>query len=132
VPSFSYRITIPGKLEIKEAGYVVDAVYLKMIDKDEIKKNDPMCAYVDADKISGRLLVRGRRDGDVFKPLGMKGNKKLQDIFVDEKIDIGDRSRIPLIEDEEKIIWVVGFRINDDVKITASTKKILKMTASAI
>jgi tRNA(Ile)-lysidine synthase len=132
VPSFSYRITVPGRLEVKESGLIIEAESLKGINEKEIKKNDPMVAYIDADKISGKLLVRGRRDGDIFKPLGMKGSKKLQDIFVDEKIDLDERGKVPLIEDDEKIIWVVGFRINDDVKVTSSTKKILKMTASAI
>jgi len=77
---------------------------------------------IDADRVKGRLTVRTRQPGDVFKPLGMKGRKKLKDFFIDLKVPAHKRDQIYLVCDEENIIWVVGYRINEDYKLTKATK----------
>ena len=59
----------------------------------------------------------------------MKGTKKLQDVFVDGKVDLDERNRVPVIEDGEKIVWVVGYRISEGVKVKPSTKRIIELTA---
>lgn len=84
--------------------------------------------YFDFDMVKGSLGVRNRLDGDRIRPFGMKGTKKLKDYFIDEKIPKDLRDRIPLIVDEENIIWVVGYRTNDLYKITENTKKILSIS----
>lgn len=86
------------------------------------------CVAVDAACIKGELTVRTRKNGDKYKPLGMKGHKKIQDLFVDEKIPFNERENIMLVCDEEKIIWVENNRINDCCKITESTKNIMIMS----
>lgn len=86
------------------------------------------CVAVDAACIKGELTVRTRQNGDKYKPLGMKGHKKIQDLFVDEKIPFNDRENIMIVCDEEKIIWVENNRINDCCKITESTKNIMIMS----
>lgn len=80
---------------------------------------------IDYSKIKGRLYVRGRNNGDYFKPLGMKGRKKLKDFFIDEKIPLEERDNIPLLCDEENIIWVCGKRLSEDYKIEEKTEDIL-------
>jgi tRNA(Ile)-lysidine synthase len=57
------------------------------------------------------LCVRAWRPGDRFRPLGMRGTKKLQDFFVDSQIPREARSQIPLLVAEDRIAWVVGHRI---------------------
>lgn len=84
---------------------------------------------LDYDKIKGSLILRTRINGDRFKPLGMKGEKKLKDYFIDRKVDVNKRDNIALICDEEKILWVVGMDISEDAKIDNSTKKILHLEA---
>ena len=59
--------------------------------------------------------------------MGMKSNKKLKDFFIDKKIDREKRDSIGLICDDENIIWVIGYGINDKYKITEFSKNILNM-----
>lgn len=77
---------------------------------------------MDYDKIRGSLHIRKRAPGDRFKALGMKNNKKLKDYFIDRKVDRLLRDEIGLVCDDEKIIYVVGMDISEDVKIDKNTK----------
>jgi tRNA(Ile)-lysidine synthase len=57
------------------------------------------------------LVLRFWRDGDRMKPLGMKGTKKLQDIFTDAKIPPAERRQMPLLECGGEIVWIPGYRV---------------------
>lgn len=83
------------------------------------------CKAFDYDAIQGKLILRSRREGDRFYPLGTKGSKKLKDFFIDHKIDREKRKEIPLLCDGEEIMWVIGYRMSEKYKITEETKKIL-------
>lgn len=82
---------------------------------------------IDKDKIKGDLVVRNRRNGDRFNPIGMKTYKKLKDYFVDEKIEKYKRDITPIVCDEEDIIWVCPYRMSDKYKITKNTKNIVNI-----
>ena len=81
----------------------------------------------DFDKINDNILIRKRIDGDKIVPLGMKGTKKLKDIFIDMKIPKEDRERVPILCFDEKIAWIIGIKISEDFKVTNTSKKILKV-----
>jgi tRNA(Ile)-lysidine synthase len=66
--------------------------------------------------LSGTLSLRGWRPGDRFRPLGLRGQKKLQDFFVDAKVPRRQRARIPLLLAGGRIAWVVGQRIAEDFR----------------
>ncbi len=66
--------------------------------------------------LEGPLSLRGWRPGDRFRPLGMSGEKKLQDFFVDAKVPRQERGRIPLLLAGDRIAWVVGHRIAEDFR----------------
>ncbi|WP_138203410.1 tRNA lysidine(34) synthetase TilS [Haloimpatiens lingqiaonensis] len=83
--------------------------------------------YFDYDKIKGKITLRYRKPGDKFQPIGMKGTKKLKDLFMDLKIPKEKRDRIPLICFENEIAWVFGYRISEKFKIDNNTKKVLKI-----
>ena len=87
-------------------------------------------AVFDADAIHFPLLVRARIPGDKFKPLGMKGSKKLKEYFIDEKIERAERDKIPLICDQEGILWIVGHRLSELGRVTKITKRFLQLTIS--
>ena len=92
------------------------------ISKDgAISKGDSFIKTIDCDKIKVSLFIRRRQRGDRFKPLGMKNNKKLKDYFIDRKVDRLKRDEIGLICDDEKIIYVLGMDISEDVKIDENT-----------
>ena len=64
-----------------------------------------------------KLYVRNRNDSDSFQPLGMNGNKSIQDFMVDSKIPKWWRSKIPLVTNTSGIAWVVGWRISEWAKV---------------
>ena len=92
-------------------------------------------AYFDADKIEFPLLVRYYKEGDYFYPFGMSkpktpgkaGKKKLSKYFKDEKFSLLDKENTAVLFSGEKLIWLVGHRIDDRYKVTEKTKSVLKM-----
>jgi len=97
-----------------------------MNDLEKIKFTaNPLEIYADYDKIQGEIFIRHRKPGDRFRPLGMEGHKKIKDYFIDEKIELKKRDDIPLVCDENNIIWVLGYRMSETYKITSKTQKVL-------
>jgi tRNA(Ile)-lysidine synthase len=82
---------------------------------------------VDFDKLSWPLLARNINRGDRFRPLGLGGTKKVGDYLTDRKINVLTRDEIPIVADKKGIIWLVGFEIDERVKIDRSTKKALEI-----
>ena len=79
----------------------------------------------DYDKVKFPLIVRKWIKGDKFRPLGMKGMKKLSDYFIDHKFSLIDKEKTWVVESDGKIVWVIGNRLDDRFKITEETKQIL-------
>jgi tRNA(Ile)-lysidine synthase len=99
--------------------------------------NNPSVALLDASKITYPLRWRRWQPGDAFKPLGMTTNKKLSDFLIDVKTPASEKDKVTVLESAGRIIWVVGMRISDDVKIAPSTTasivlKVVKTEAEKI
>ena len=88
---------------------------------------EAISAYFDLHKTGTELSVRQRQPGDKFQPLGMNMPKKLYEFMVDAKIPRSWRGHIPIVCSPHQIIWVVGWRIDDRVKTTEASKKILRL-----
>jgi tRNA(Ile)-lysidine synthase len=88
-------------------------------------------ALFDSDKL-GQLTIRTFMNGDTFMPLGMKGKMKLKDFFISLRVPQEKRRTIPLLLSDNDIIWIIGLRIDERFKITKSTSKALKVTATPI
>lgn len=84
-------------------------------------------AYLDAGKTGTQLSVRRRRSGDRFRPLGMSGEKKLQDFMVDERIPLRLRDTVPVVCSGCDIVWLVGRRIDDRAKVTGATRDVIRL-----
>ncbi len=87
--------------------------------------NDNFTAYFDLDKVGDKVVVRCRQPGDRFQPLGMSRPKKLGEFMIDGKIPCAWRQRVPIVCSPQHILWVVGWRIDDRVKVTENTKQVL-------
>lgn len=71
------------------------------------------------------FTVRHWKNGDWMRPLGMRGRKKLSDIFVDLKFSLTEKKKALVIADEgSHVLALVGHRIDDSVKVTKATSSV--------
>jgi tRNA(Ile)-lysidine synthase len=82
----------------------------------------------DLGQIEPPLIARSWRAGDRLTPFGMSGSKKVQDVFVDEKIPLGERGRIPIIVDRSGIIWIAGVKRAERAPVTGATSRAVRIT----
>jgi len=87
---------------------------------------------IDADTISFPLVVRSWKPGDIFFPIGMHGSrKKVKNFFTDCKIPLEQKQNIPILCHNNRIIWVVGHRLDERFAIKPTTKTFLKIKYDA-
>ena len=90
-------------------------------------KDPSVAIQLDFEKIKFPIKLRHWKKGDKFKPLGMKGSKLLSDFFNDMGFSTYQKQNVWIMEDSNSLILcVVGYRINDKVKITDTTKVIFQ------
>jgi tRNA(Ile)-lysidine synthase len=89
------------------------------------KDVDPCRAYFDLSRLSFPLTVRPPAPGDRFTPLGASGSQKLKKFFIDHKIPRQNRTMAPVLADRKRIIWLMGQRMDDHVKVTEDTSQVL-------
>ena len=73
------------------------------------------------------LRFRKRKPGDRLVPLGMKGRKKLSDIFIDSKVPLHKRELIPVMEDPDGIVWVPGIVMAERARASEKDKYALRV-----
>ncbi len=115
---------IPGSINVRERNLTIR---LQTTNKAYIDLRNEKKVYLDLDKLNPPLILRNRRDGDWFQPLGMKGRKKIKTFFIDRKIPRNVRDEIMLIADRISVVWIEKMHLNDRVKITKETKNVLEL-----
>lgn len=93
------------------------------------RREGPLRVFLDADKISFPLLVRSRRPGDRFQPLGMDNFVKLKNFFINVKLPRFERDRVPIFHDGNKIIWVAGQRVDARAALDENSSRFLLISA---
>lgn len=84
-------------------------------------------AHLDASAVHGPLFVRSRRPGDRLRPLGLHGEKKVQDVLVDAKVPAEERDAVPLLCDSQGVLWVVGHRLDQRAAVKANSDKVIEV-----
>ncbi len=102
---------------------------MEVMDRAELESipTNPNVACLDLDEIQFPLIIRRWMHGDYFFPLGMDQNKKLSDFFVDEKVPVPEKERIWIMASGEKIVWIMGYRIDNRFRISSSTSRVLRL-----
>jgi tRNA(Ile)-lysidine synthase len=124
---FDFPLSIPGEVPLPTVGCVLSAETgsAGVIDADAMASHGQV-AVVRRDLCSGQLRVRNRRPGDRFRPVGVGGQKKLQDFFVDRKVARQRRDTVPLVVDEtDRIVWVAGYGIDEAFRVTDPAQAVL-------
>jgi tRNA(Ile)-lysidine synthase len=94
-------------------------------DSPLIIKDNPMAVAVDANLLIYPLTIRSWQQSDSFYPLGMKTRKKLSDFFINKKVPLHVKNEIPLlINGNDDIIWIGGYRLDERYKVNKNTKKV--------
>jgi tRNA(Ile)-lysidine synthase len=127
VPPFETELISPGRTYIEEIKRAIVVEEASRIDKIKDIYRLPDTALLDYQNLQFPLKVRNFRPGDRFQPLGVRGTQKLKEFFIDHKIPKFERAGIPLLISGEIIVWVIGHRINDRVKVTENTQRVLKI-----
>lgn len=100
---------------------------IKKVEQSAFLKSD-LIEFIDADKAPFPWIIRNVAEGDRFCPIGMHGrSKKLSDFMNELKIPNITKNDLMVITCQSEIIWVVGHRLDHRVRITASTKNIIKV-----
>lgn len=119
---FSYKISVPSRVEILETEktYVITH-----ISKEDFKP-EPGDIYLDYDLLPETLYLRSREEGDILRPIGMSGSKKVKKFFADLKVPYYERDRIPLLAGSgHEIYAALSLGISRMAMINSETRSIL-------
>ncbi len=84
-------------------------------------------AALDRSLLKFPLVVRKWQPGDVFYPLGMQQRKKLSDFLIDNKVPVPLKAQVWVVTSNNQIVWVLGHRIDNRFKVTASTQQVYEI-----
>lgn len=124
--SNEYQIINEGQLNVTMQWGDIVIEYLNQGALYELEK-DAHYAYLNAAAISWPLLLRTWQPTDYFYPLGLRKKKKLNHFLGSLKLSPVEKSRVVILSSGDKIVWVVGKRIDERFKISSNTEKVLKI-----
>lgn len=117
-------LPVPGRIEW--GGFFITAEYVDAVVRSHGTVGEwPAECTISEKVMSGRsIIVRQRRDGDRIRPYGMRGSKKLQDVFTDAKLPRCQRDSYPVVSTGEDIIWIPGYRIAEGFHVQPGARAI--------
>lgn len=123
---FEYQIKKFEPVVIKETGATIEFTEMPVEKASDYRYAGQHISFFDKDTLSFPMVIRNFRSGDAFKPLGAGGTQKVKKFFIDKKVPRSERIKCPILVSRGKIIWVVGYRMDESVKIIPSTRNVLK------
>jgi tRNA(Ile)-lysidine synthase len=124
----SLKLKIPGQVAFDRFLIKVSILEVDEVDFKKYKATKPpSIEWFDFEKINLPLVIRFRRPGDRFIPLGQTEEKKVGKFLTAQRVPYEIRRNILIIEDREKLIWVCPVRISEYTKIDKTTQKILQL-----
>jgi len=114
-------VDLPGRLRLRIVGEVMEVVASSAASSRQSARLEvAQCARCDdmetmhlkADLHDVRIGFR--RPGLTMRPLGGRGTRKLQDIFVDARVPREERDTWPLVFAGDRLAWVPGVAVDAD------------------
>jgi len=130
IPTEAVQIEIPGQTPFGR--YMVEVKILRRDESDsgfdrDNKGSESLIERFDLDKVKPPVVVRARRDGDRFIPLGLQTAKKIGKFLTDARTTADLRRKVLVVEDCEKVIWLWPIRMSEQAKVTDRTRRILQI-----
>jgi len=100
---------------------------IEVIEIDQVDFSFEQTDYFDAAKLEFPLEFRPWRSADRMQPLGMKGQKKISDMLIDQKVSRFDKERLILMCSNSEVAWMLGYRISEAYKVDDSTHKVIRI-----
>ena len=116
-------LVVPGRTDLPGWSAVAEIVPLPPQPRPRTRFE----AWLDSDAVGPQLIVRSRRPGDRLRPLGLGGEKKLQDLLVDARVPREERDAIPLVCAPWGIAWVVGHRLDERAAVGEGSRSVLRL-----
>ncbi|MFH1862818.1 MAG: tRNA lysidine(34) synthetase TilS [bacterium] len=114
-----------GDQEIQEVS--LKACWSRLSNADSLRIGDGLCADLDLGSEPGSLRLRYAQEGDKFYPLGAPGSKRLFRFLMDRKISRFDKRSTLILEKNSQIIWVIGHRISEQVRVQTRTEGVWRL-----
>ncbi|MDO8612457.1 MAG: tRNA lysidine(34) synthetase TilS [Dehalococcoidia bacterium] len=118
------RLAVPGRTELPGWSVVAEIVAPPPV---QPRGRSRLEALLDADAAGEPLVVRSRRAGDRLRPLGLGGEKKLQDVLVDAKVPEEERDGVALVCAPWGIAWVVGQRLDERAALWEGSRRAVRL-----
>jgi tRNA(Ile)-lysidine synthase len=126
---YDYSWTWDQVLNIEELGMRLEGTRREDMEFSSLRFDNDREAYLDWSKLNFPLLVRNRRDGDRYQPLGSPGRKKLKEIMRAKDIPQSERDRHPVFLSGDEIVWVLGLPVSEKHKVTPETNEVFVISA---
>ena len=97
-------------------------------ERPDFSQNNKNTAFIDLNKAPFPWVIRSFESGDKISPLGMRGTKKIKDLFIDKKVPTSIRKKTPLIFSQKELIWACGICNSEHVKIDCNSSVFVKVT----
>jgi len=131
IPLYSVPVPDPGAagktVTLKGLGTTLAVESLPLESISSLTSAGQHIAFLDMDKLTFPMFLRNTLPGDRLMPLGMQGTQKVKDFFINNKIPREIRRKTPVLVSKDTIVWIVGHRIDERVKITQQTRNVLKI-----
>jgi len=95
--------------------------------RSSFKNDDRTGVDLDPVKLVFPLVIRNRRPGDLYRPLGSPGRKKLKEILRAKGVPVAGRDRLPVFLSRGEIVWAPGLPVAEKHKVTGTTETVFSI-----
>lgn len=100
-------------------------IYISVIPKEVLNGFESNILYFDYDLLSSTLNLREYQSEDYFHPMGLKGSKRVHEFLKDLKLSPAEKQYQLVLESKNQVVGIVGHRIDESMKVTSQTKRVL-------
>lgn len=126
---YEYAYTAGAALPVPEAGMLIES---ERAAPPVARPRDAFEAVFDLQSLPAKLAVRNFRAGDRFQPIGMRGRRKIKELFSEKKVPLAARATLPLLVAEDEILWIPGCGRSALAPVGPRTREILRVRVAPL